>query len=58
MKPTKKEDEYYLFKTIQNDNATIHIYRPILTDDERAKREKHIISVAERILSKHYKLKT
>ena len=53
MKPTKKEDKYYLAKTIQHGNATIHIYRPILTDEERKKREKHIISVAERMLSKY-----
>ena len=45
MKPTKKEDKYYLAKTIQHGNATIHIYRPILTEEERKKREQQVIDV-------------
>lgn len=50
----KNNDEYYLYKTIKHDNATIHVYRPILTEEERKKREKHLADVASRMLSNYY----
>ena len=49
----KKQDETYLFKTIQQGNTTIRIFRPILTDEERKAREKEIMSAVGRILSKY-----
>ena len=45
----EKKDEYYLFKTVKHGNATINIYRPILTEQERKKREKQIMESIVRI---------
>lgn len=45
----KKKDEYYLFKTIKHKSATINIYRPILTEEERKKREKEIMEGIARV---------
>ena len=53
MKQPKKQDEVYLFKTIKQGETTINIYRPILTDEERKRREKQIMQSIGRILSKY-----
>lgn len=53
MKQQKKQDETYLFKTIKHGETTINIYRPILTDEERKKREKDIMQSIGRIMSKY-----
>lgn len=56
MKKTKKQDETYLFKTIKNGNVTINIHRPILTEEERKRREKQIMESIGRIMSKYPEL--
>ena len=53
MKQQKKQDETYLFKTIKHGETTINIYRPILTDEERIRREKQIMQSIGRIMSKY-----
>ena len=49
----RKQDEHYLFKTVQHNNVTINIYRPILTEQEQKKREKQIMGAVARILCKY-----
>ena len=44
----------YRAKTIQYNGCTIEIFRPILDDKERAKREAHIKNVAETALRNYY----
>jgi hypothetical protein len=44
----------YKVKTIKKGACTIHIFRPILDDKEREKREAHTKAVAERVLSNYY----
>jgi hypothetical protein len=44
----------YRVKIIKNDNYTVEIYRPELSEAERKKREKHVQAVAERVLSNYY----
>ena len=56
MTKTKKQDEHYLAKTIKHGNVTINIYRPILTDEERKRREKQIMQSIGRIMSKYPEL--
>lgn len=56
MKQPQKQDETYLFKTIKHGETTINIYRPILTDEERKRREKDIMHSIARILSKYPEL--
>ena len=34
MKQTKKQDEYYLEKTIKDGNFIINVYRPIISEEE------------------------
>ena len=46
----------YLCKTIQRGNTTIRIFRPIMTDTERKRREQQIMSTVGRILSKYNNL--
>ena len=46
----------YLCKTIQRGNTTIRIFRPIITDTERKRREQQIMSAVGRILSKYNNL--
>ena len=46
----------YLCKTIQRGNTTIRIFRPIMTDTERKRREQQIMSALGRILSKYNNL--
>ena len=43
----------YRCKIIQHGNVTIRVFRPILTDSERKKRERQIMSAVGRILSKY-----
>lgn len=43
-------DEYIQTKTIQHGNCTIVIHRPVLTDQERAKREKQAQDILGREL--------
>jgi len=42
-------DEYYFEKTITLPNAIINIYRPIITEEERARRMKEIEKAAVRL---------
>lgn len=35
-------DEYVLDKVIKDDKAIVRVYRPILTEEERAKREEQV----------------
>lgn len=42
-------DEYYFEKTITMPNAVINIYRPIITEEERARRVKAIEEAAVRL---------
>lgn len=44
----------YMVKTIKHGSCTIEAYRPILSDEERKKREDHIATVAGRVLSNYY----
>lgn len=46
----KSQDTYFLEKTIEEDNFIIRIYRPVLTEEERAKRMKRIHDAAEALL--------
>ena len=43
----------YFKKTMVHGNVTSNVYRPILKSQERAKREKQIMSNVARILSKY-----
>ena len=47
------EHQGYRCKTIQHGNVTIRVFRPILSDAERKKRECQIMSAVGRILSKY-----
>ena len=49
----KKDGKDYRMKTLTHGNATINIYRPILTEQERKKREKEIMETLARILRKY-----
>ena len=44
-----KDGKDFRMKTIQQGTVTINIYRPILTEEERKKREEQIINVISRI---------
>ena len=46
----------YLCKIIQRGNTTIRIFRPIMTETERKRREQQIMSARGRILSKYNNL--
>lgn len=50
---TDPEYPDYRCKIVQYGNVTARVYRPILSDKERLKREKQIMSVVGRILSKY-----
>ena len=43
--------EGYRTKTIKRGNVTVKIYRPILTDEERAKREGQVVNTLSRCKS-------
>ena len=45
-----EEKPGYRVRTIKYKNATIHIYRPILSPEEQALREKQVINVLESCL--------
>ena len=49
----QKDGKDYYKKTFVYGNTTVNVYRPILTDEERKKREKQIMSTVGRILSKY-----
>lgn len=42
-------DEYKLTKTIKRKNCTVNIYRPILTEKERTKRERQVMDALSTI---------
>ena len=44
----------YMVKTIKRELYSVEIYRPILEDAEKKKREAYLKSVAERVLSNYY----
>lgn len=44
----------YRVKVIKHGNCTIHILRPELDEREKAKREAHLKTVAERTLRDYY----
>lgn len=45
------KDEYILKKTIKKDNATIRVFSPILTENERARRIEQIHNAAAALLT-------
>lgn len=45
----------YRVKTIKHGNATIEVYRPILSEAEQKKRESYAASVAGSVLASYYK---
>lgn len=47
--------EYTHTKTIESSSATIRVFSPILTDDERAKRMKSIHNAAAALLKEKIK---
>ena len=47
----------YRVRILQYGNCTMHIFRPILDDAERIKRENHVKAVAESMLYNYYKRK-
>lgn len=47
---SKVKDTYYLDKTYSYPNAVIRVYRPILTEEERARRMEVIKDAARRLL--------
>ena len=49
----QKDRKDYRMKTVQHGTVTINIYRPILTEQERKKREKQIMGALARILCKY-----
>lgn len=48
-----EEDPAYMIKTIVVGNVTVDILRPILSPEERAKREKRMMDNIARILAPH-----
>ena len=46
----KTQDEYMEPKVYEFPNAIVRVYRPILTDEERARRMKEIRKAAEALL--------
>lgn len=51
------DDQYYPTQTIITDGAIIHIRRPILTDEERAKRMKAIHDAACKVVIANERLR-
>lgn len=45
-----QKENYTLVKTIESPNATIRVFSPILTEEERAKRMKQIHNAAARLI--------
>lgn len=52
----EKDGEQYYSKTIRHGSCTITINRPVLTPEERKKREKQMSDSLSRILSKYPEL--
>ena len=46
----RKEDEYYDPVVYKYDNATVKVYRPILTEEERERRMERIKAAAVRLV--------
>ena len=53
----EEDGEQFYSKTIKHDNCTIILDRPVLTPEERKKREEHFAAVAESVLSEYYRRK-
>ena len=47
----------YMVKYMQFGECSIEVYRPILSDAERKKREAYVKTVAEKVLFNHYRRK-
>lgn len=47
----------YKERVVKHGNCTVYLYRPILDDTERKKRENHLKRVAESVLASYYKRK-
>lgn len=47
---SKVQDEYLLDREIIDEKFHIRVFRPVLTEDERARRMKRIHDAAERLL--------
>lgn len=52
---TTDEGQGYKTKTIQHGPVTITIQRPILTDEERRRRERQVKATLEHILGEYYR---
>ena len=44
------KDEYYYDRTIQFDNATVNVYRPVISKEENERRMKRIHDAAADLL--------
>lgn len=47
----------YYFKTLRHKYGTINIYRPILTPEEAAKREKQVVHILETVMRDYLRRK-
>lgn len=47
----------YHFKTLRYKNCTINVYSPILTPEEKEKREKHVIRILESVMGDYLRRK-
>lgn len=47
---SKVQDEYYLDRVIESENAVVRVYRPVLTEEERARRMEEFKKVVERFM--------
>lgn len=52
----KRQDTYAEPSVSQSEGWRVRVYRPILTDDERARRMKRIAAAASDVLIAQYKL--
>ncbi len=50
----KQQDTYYLDRVIEDEKAVIRVYRPILTDEERARRLEEVKKAAAALLGGRY----
>ena len=53
---SKTQDTYIHERTIEHSNCIIRIFRPVLTEDERARRMKAIHKAAEGLLKETMKI--
>ena len=49
------KDEYYFDRTIKFDNATVNIYRPVISKEENERRMKRINDAAVELLKEKLK---